>query len=421
MGRYELAAIFSGRALELVDGSDDRNTVAAMHASALERAGRTDEAEMCVREVLSGSPGDARAVRLLAHLERNSKRLNEASDRLEHCLAHHSTIDDWRLLYELGSIRDSQGNFPAAMAAMLSAKELLRPQADRHVRMWRARSTRQWLCTELLDQKRINEWGIGNSGFDLVLMAGFPRSGTTLLESILTAHPSCVGTDETGILTAQFTDRLVFAAGRAKSAIRELDSFADEDLAAGRAEYLRCTEAVIGEPVAGRILLEKEPLMTADFHVPLRLFPDCKILMPLRDPRDVVISFFFILVPLAPNSIAALTLEYACQYYAEVMRHWLYLRELLPQERWMESRYEDLIENPEKQTRKLAEFIGIEWTPALIEHHLQKARKAVSTPSYADVTQPLYTRSRERWRNYLAELEPHLHRLEPYIQAFGYR
>jgi len=194
-----------------------------------------------------------------------------------------------------------------------------------------------------------------------------------------------------------------------------------EDLSAERAEYLRCTAEHIGESPGGRLLLEKEPLLTADLPVPLRLFPDAKILMPLRDPRDVVVSFFFTIVPLAPNSVASANLADSCLYYAEVMRHWLLLREEIDPARWMESRYEDLLANPEEQTRRLARFLGIEWTPAMLAHHEHTPGQSVSTPTYDDVSKPLYTRSLGRWKNYQPWLERHLHHLEPFIEAFGYR
>ncbi|MGB0775356.1 MAG: sulfotransferase family protein, partial [Akkermansiaceae bacterium] len=251
-------------------------------------------------------------------------------------------------------------------------------------------------------------------------LVGFPRSGTTLLENILCTHPHCVGTDETGILFSQFIKPLVIDADSADAAMDELDDFYPEDVSAGRAEYLRCTEDNIGESIQDRWLIEKEPLLTPDLAVPLRLFPDAKILIPLRDPRDVVISYLFTIVPLNVESAGAASFEAACQYYADVMRHWTHLKKILPPEQWMESRYEDLIADPETQTKKLARFLGIKWSDAMLNHHKNRSERNVSTPTYDDVSKPLYTRSVERWKNYEAQLTPHLHHLEPYIAAFGY-
>ena len=86
----------------------------------------------------------------------------------------------------------------------------------------------------------------------------------------------------------------------------------------------------------------------------------------------------------------------------------------------MECRYEDLIESPEQETRGIAAFLGLDWSADFLAHH-KAAPRAVGTPTYDDVSKPLYTRALGRWRNYEAWLEPHLHHLEPYLEAFGYR
>jgi len=415
-GRYEFSGRYSARALEINHSSDN----VAMHASNLVRAGKNQEAEKLLLETLRQKPGHARSVRLLAHIERTTDRQEQAKERLEACLRDHPSHENWRLEYELSYILDRLGEYRSAYYVMEKAKAALQNEADKVVPAWRSLTDRQWQTSLLLSAERLNKWSNLKGGEDLVIMAGFPRSGTTLLENILSTHEKCLGTDETGVLNQQFIDPIIFGATSASAAIDELDDFYEDELATGREEYYRCTEAVIDEQRNGRILLEKEPLLTADLVLPLRIFPQCKILMPLRDPRDVVISFYFTIVPLAPNSVGAISLEQACKYYSEVMRHWLLLRDRLPQERWMESRYEDLLVDTEAQTRKLAEFLEIGWSPEMIEHHKHKGNKAVSTPTYNDVSKALYTRSTERWRNYEAELKPHLHYLEPYLKAFGY-
>jgi len=81
---------------------------------------------------------------------------------------------------------------------------------------------------------------------------------------------------------------------------------------------------------------------------------------------------------------------------------------------------EALLADPEMQTCALAEFLEIEWTSDMTAHHKKKPEKAISTPTYDDVSKPLYTRSKGRWRNYEKVLQPHLLYLAPYIKAFGY-
>lgn len=397
--------------------------IAAMHASAVERAGNQAGAADLLMGMLERHPAHARMVRLLAHIERREGRFDQARERLETQLREFPSADDWRLRYELAAVLDRLGDHPGAMHELERAKQQLEPASAKLRPVWRAMSERQWELSRALVPERLARWNAARSGSPerLCLMAGFPRSGTTLLEQILSAHPDCIGTDESGILATQFRDPIVFGAGSTAEILTELDGYDAADLAAGRAEYFRCTTDVLGEPPGGRLLIEKDPLLTADLAIPLRLFPEAKLLMPLRDPRDVVISFYFTIVPGVANSVAAATLGEACRYYAEVMRHWLLLREHLDPSRWMESRYEDLLADPDRHTRRLADFLDLDWREELLAHHRRADTRPVGTPTYDDVSKPLYTRSLERWRNYEQWLAPHLHHLDPYLDAFGYR
>ncbi|GAA5482044.1 tetratricopeptide repeat-containing sulfotransferase family protein [Haloferula sargassicola] len=421
-GRIRDAACFTARALELDPANPD---TAAMHAAALERSGRREAARELLLELLRGQPTHLRAVRLLAHIERLDGAFDAARQRLEAHLSRHPSVEDWRLRYELAAVLDRLGDYEAAMRQLALAKHQIRSGSQAHHDAWRALATRQWELTRALDADRLQRWSVTTGGRPpmprICLLAGFPRSGTTLLEQILCAHPGCLGTDETGILATQFRNPLALAPASAAAAMDGLDALDAEQLAAGRAEYLRATEDRVGEALDDRLLIEKEPLLTGDLAVPLRLFPEAKILMPLRDPRDVVVSFFFTIVPLAPHSVAAAGLPETCRYYAEVLRHWLWLRDRIDPQRWMESRYEDLLSRPGVQTRRLCSFLGLEWSPGMLAHHRAAPGKDIGTPTYDDVSRPLYTRARGRWENYRRWLEPHLDLLEPYLDAFGYR
>ena len=418
-GRFTDCSRFSAKALE---ASPDSPDIAAMHAAALERSGDKQQARELLTSVLEVHPRHPRSVRLLAHIDRRDGNFEQSASLLRHQLQQFPSEDDWRLHYELAAVLDRLGDYTGAMRELQLAKSQLEPMSETFRPQWRAMTARQWEVTRSLTKERLKQWTDTSvtTTQRICLMAGFPRSGTTLLEQVLSAHPACLGTDESGILATQFRDPLIFGAASAKDAVAELDSFDCEDLAAGVAEYLRCTADVLGENPAGRLLIEKDPLLTADLALPLRLFPGAKVLMPLRDPRDVVISFYFTIVPGAANSVASATLAETCQYYAEVMRHWLWIREQLDSSRWMESRYEDLIAAPENQTRRLASFLGVDWQAGMLAHHRRSGERAVGTPTYDDVSKPLYTRSLERWRHYEEWLAPHLHQLEPYMKAFGY-
>ncbi len=190
-------------------------------------------------------------------------------------------------------------------------------------------------------------------------------------------------------------------------------------LIAGRETFYQMTENYLDQEIGGRLLVEKNPLLTADLPVALRLFPEASLLVALRDPRDVVVSYLFTMVPLNWSSAPAMDVVEACQFYADTMRHWLWWRSRLD---WpsREVRYEQIIAEPFEETTRVADFLGLKWDSSMLDEHRRLERKAVRTPTYDDVTKPLYTRAIGRWENYQQYLQPGLHVLRPFLDAFGY-
>lgn len=418
-GNYRIAKNLTHRANELAPDDPD---ILAMLASCIERDGSRADAIPYLEKSLELAPGHVRSVRLLARIERRVGRVSDARARLERQIQNHRTDQDWRIRYELAAVLDGLALFREAMHELELAKNQLLQRVP--VREAHATTRKRWEVALMVDAGRFSTWSKlalpPETRRRICVMAGFPRSGTTLLESVLTSHALCIGTDESGILHQLYERPLLLDAASAMSAVAELDSFDADDLLAGRKEYLRCTEAYLGEPVGERWLIEKEPLLTSYLALVLRLFPEAKVLMPLRDPRDVVISYYFTMVPLAASCAAAVDLGETCRHYAEVMRHWLHWKKILPCTQWLESRYEDLIDEPEIQTRKVADFLSLTRSPEMLAHHENRQKRTVSTPTYDDVSKPLYRGSIGRWKNYRDQLAPHLHHLQPYIEAFGY-
>lgn len=419
-GRFGEAA----RAMAVVahrDGADE--STLTLYASALERDGQCEAAREVAERAIVLEPGSARACRLLAHLDKREGAYDSAAQRLHDHLRRYPGAEDWRLQYELGGVLDRLGRYGEAWAVMLEAKRQLEPHTAGHMHQSHLIRTLQWEATRAVTDADLASWhrraGELTPPLRVALMAGFPRSGTTLLEQMIVGHPDSVGTDETGILGSQFITPLVWQHDSAGAALGELRGFDDEQLIAGRSAYLHMTEQFIGESVRGRLLIEKEPLMTADFPLPLRLLPEASILMPLRDPRDVLVSYFFTMVPLNWNSAPAGDIEDAAHFYADVMRHWLHLRERMPNP-WLEPRYEDLAADPETTAREVAAFLGLAWDSTLLDRKHRSERKAIRTPTYDDITKPITTRAVGRWKHYEEYLAPAFEALAPFIRAFGY-
>ncbi|MDB6077503.1 MAG: Sulfotransferase protein [Akkermansiaceae bacterium] len=417
-GRFQEAALLSGKAWRMVP-QDPR--LSLVHAEILERCGDFNKAREAIEPLLAASV--ARAVRLEGHILRRENRLEEAATVLERQLRDHRSGDDWRLQYELAAVLDRMGRYPEAMAVLLQAKAALRNDAAPHRDQWRRMADFQWELTHSIQPAHLRRWReepqLGNEP-SVCLMAGFPRSGTTLVEKILGCHPGCTGTDESGILASQFRDDIVFGAASPSAALAEIDGFTGDELQAGRAEYFRATAEFTGQDLEGKWIVEKEPLLTADLPLPLRLFPGSRVLMPLRDPRDVLVSFFFTIVPLNWSSAAAISLEDSAKYYAETMRHWLHLRDMQDPSSWSECRYEELVKTPDAEIRRLCAFLDLQPVPEMFQHHQQPERLIARTPTYGDVREPVHSRSVGRWRHYAEWIEPHHGVLRPTMEAFGY-
>jgi tetratricopeptide (TPR) repeat protein len=421
IGRFTQAAEVMRIAVARVPSADapTLNTL----AWTLERDHKTGEARHYAEAALARDKTYGPAVRLLAHLDRRAGELERAERRLTEHLDVYTGDFGWGLRYELAAVRDRLGQYEAAWAALDEAKSELAAQAADHLRDSYFIRRRQWEVVQSVTAADLRRWRDAGQSLAppkrIAFLTGFPRSGTTLLEQIIASNADAIDTDESGILPSQFIEPLVWKAEDATSAMIELRSFSAAQLSAGRDTFYEFTDNYLDEPVGDRLLIEKNPLLTADLPLALRLFPEASLLVALRDPRDVVLSYLFTMVPLNWSSAPAINVREACQFYADSMRHWLWWRERLEWP-WREVRYEDVIARPVDETKRVAEFLGLSWDSSMVDERRRSERKAVRTPTYDDITKPLYTRAIGRWRHYERQLAPGLPLLQPSLDALGY-
>lgn len=420
IARFTEAAHWLERARAL---APDEAPLLAMQAEVYERGNRLGEAEHCAAAALDRDPGHVKSVRIMAHLERRQGKLEAACQRLRDHLARDSSPEQWMLRYELAALLDQLGHYRAALDELLTAKHQLREHALPALAEAQAIRRRQQDLARLFSRADFESWRsllpIEGGPQSLAFLCGHPRSGTTLLEQILGRHERVVTTDETGVWVREFLRPLVREPASANEAAAELCALDRESIEAGRAAYLRFTEAHLGQPVGSRLLIEKDPALTPDLPLPLRLFPEARVIFPLRDPRDVCLSYFFTLVPLAASSAAALDWRSTCESCAHSLELWSHWKRVLPYP-LLETRYESLVTDPDREIRRVLDFLQLPWMPSVLEFAERSRAKGIRTPTYADVTQPLYQRAIGRWKNYEAFLAPHLDLLQPHLRAFGY-
>jgi len=253
----------------------------------------------------------------------------------------------------------------------------------------------------------------------LTLLGGHPRSGTTLLEQVLDSHPDIISLEETTIFHDEAYIPLTRSLPEDTPMLSVLETATADALRQSRANYFRSAEQFLGNPVGNRLLIDKNPSLT--FLIPLlvRVFPEIKVLLALRDPRDVVLSCFMQNLRLDQGSSPYLSLESTVAEYTAMMGQWQMLKPML-NGRYLEVRYEDMVADLESVARQALEFLGVPWDARVLGFDEHARNKTVRSPTYADVTQPVYKRAVGRWRHYQKYLEPYLEKLAPFVRAWGY-
>ncbi|MFN3515826.1 MAG: sulfotransferase [Novosphingobium sp.] len=241
-----------------------------------------------------------------------------------------------------------------------------------------------------------------------VFVVGFPRSGTTLLDTLLDNLPELQVFEEQPML-AQIDAEFPGLAASTDAAL----------IARARSRYLALAEQLEG-PAQGRRIVDKHPLHMARLPLIDRLFPAAHVVMVERHPADVVLSCYMANFLLNTAMRSFTDLEEAARTYDAVFANYSHARELLPL-RVHEVRYERMIADLESEMRPLLAFLGLEWRDAVLDNQAGAARRGtVRTASYAQIGQPIYQRAVGRWQRYRRHLEPVLPILQPWIDRLGY-
>jgi len=253
----------------------------------------------------------------------------------------------------------------------------------------------------------------GSNPKEHVFLVGFPRSGTTLLENVLAAHPDVITLEERNCLDSASATYLTSSEG-----LERLARIGTEEATRERETYWSKVRK-FGVESEGRVFIDKMPLASVALPLIAKLFPDARILFARRDPRDVVLSCFRRRFGMNPSMYQLLTLEGAAAYYDAVMRLSELYRELLPLPQHL-VRYESLVEDFEGTARLACDFLGLEWDQALFDFAANARSRGIATPSAAQVARGLNREGEGIWRRYRDQLAPVLPVLEPWVQRFGY-
>jgi tetratricopeptide (TPR) repeat protein len=391
--------------------------VAATLAGVLERAGEAAAAQSLVERVLRVAPRDPDLNLVGGRLARRAGDLDRAERLLQAALASGDPTIVAPTQRELGWLHDERGEHDAAAEAFAAANgdERRRHQAlhpgpnpwlEQLARM-RAVQTPDWYASfaPLPPPAPLP--------FRLAFLVGFPRSGTTLLEQVIGAHPDCASLEERPPVKRALR-LLEDLPGGYPAALATLDAGGRD---AVRAEYARLVTAALGRTPP--LVLDKFPLRSVDLAALARVFPDARFLFAERDPRDVVLSCWMNGFRMSHEMACFTDLGETVTTYDAVFALWHDAEHALaPAVRRV--RYERLLDGFEQEVAAALAHLGLEWDDAVKEWAAHARRRNIRTQSYAAVRGALHQGARGRWRHYAALLEPQRARLAPWIDALGY-
>lgn len=259
------------------------------------------------------------------------------------------------------------------------------------------------------------DWKIPSVAQSPIFVLGFPRSGTTLLEQMLDAHPRLQSMDERIFLQ----DAIGFMQESGFRYPEELGSLTPPILANLRDTYWQRVAGVVKLDPGVR-LVDKNPLNMLRLPMIHRLWPNARLILALRHPCDVILSNYMQSFRAPRFRIMCSSLERLARSYANAMQFWLHHAELF-RPAVLELRYEDLLDDFATQSQHVATHLDLSDVDALakFQEHA-RAKGFISTPSYAQVVEPLNKKAVGRWQRYREYLEPVLPVLQPMIERWGY-
>lgn len=394
-------------------------------AGLYERMNRIEEAEAVLEGVVvqdDETDTDKSVTSEIAHLKaRFAERrggyavardiLERTGPRNEHDFTH------W---FELAHACDRLGDAPAAMAALQTAHSIqIAGIKTIHPRWFEPNRKSPLIQKDRVSQTDYAKWPAlqaPDAEQSPVFVMGFPRSGTTLLEQMLDAHPRLQSMDERPffhMLARQLENSTGFQIPL------DLGKLSQRDCDELRMGYLTFACSKVPRRWDAQ-LVDKNPMNMLWLPLIHRLFPSARYIFALRHPCDVLLSNYMQNFMASTLAATCADLETLATGYVEAMRHWLYHVEVFKPAVFV-SRYEDLVARPAEQAQKIASHLGLEDAETMLGFDRRAREKEfIATPSYTQVIEPINTKGMGRWQRYREYFEPVLPILAPMLEHWGY-
>lgn len=352
-------------------------------ATLLQREGRTQEAYDTLRPALDRGLEHPNIVIALAEVAKRVGKQEEAESRLRQMLQNPRLAAGHRAsaLFQLATLIDSKGNHDEAFDLYRQANQATQGQ-------WDPRMLSAWV-TQLIGfftPERYATLPRASRSSDLpVLIVGFPRSGTTLVEQIIASHPRAFGAGELNAVPA---------------IARELrpDALTTESLDRAQSAYL---DVLRNRGAGAARVTDKNPGNYLHLAIASLMLPGGRIIHCTRDPMDTCVSCYF--QDFAHRHPYTRDLSHLAQAYKDYLRIIAYARDVLKIP-MLEVSYEELVRDQDPQTRRIIDFVGLEWDDRCL--HPEETRRVNLTASSDQVQRKVYTSSVARWKRYEKHLGP---------------
>ncbi len=390
-----------------------------------EQSHRLEDARQYVERALNSAPKDIESLFLLATLDLREKKTEQARQQLLDLLKmnlppQHRAI----ITKELARLYDKTGDYQMAFKLLGDANRgfesvYVQQKNENGLEAYRSEIDSY---VDIISSDMVNNWPIADvedEGLNIIFLVGFPRSGTTLTERILESHPDIIATHELPILP-----RMIRAISkiikRPFTYPEDLGSLNNDEVVLLRSVYIQRMQVSLNVVIdKNKFLLDKLPLNIIHLGFISRVFYDSRVLLALRDPRDVCLSCYTQTFTYNQAMRQFLDFEDTARFYASVMGLWMHYIKVLNID-FIETRYEDIVQDLEQAARRMLTFVGVDWNETVLNFHSSSKAGHVFTPSYQGVTKPIYNSSINKWMNYRKNFKSVAPFLDKYIQEFGY-
>jgi len=370
-------------------------------ASIMEHNGDFESALALIQPLIGNMPCNANLAVTYGILAHRTNNQRHAITFLEHTAANSqlSTIPRAKIHFCLGNLYQDINDYDNAFHYFYHANNALNYHFDRtaHVKMID-------VLIDVFNQDAMKRLPRSNNISEQpVFIVAMPRSGTSLVEQILASHPEVYGAGELPYigqirnkLCRQIDGDMDYPACLTKTDTASLDKLANLYMghqSTGGSGHLRFTD--------------KMPQNFLDLALINLMLPNARVIHVIRDPMDTCLSIYtqhFAASHSYSSNLEALGFYY--RQYERLMRHWRSVLSIPI----LDIHYADIVTRPEDSIRELLAFCGLEWNDACLNFHHSK--RLVTTPSYNQVRQPIYTSGLERWKKYKHHLAPLRHALD---------